>query len=78
MFGIHLRVRDSTQLATLRVSACDLSPGFGMGEYSSRKSLLCEFSVSFSPNWTFGFGTSLGLGGLNLGLKHVSDNFFVP
>ena len=27
MLGIHLRVRDSTQLATLRVSACDLTPG---------------------------------------------------
>ena len=36
---------------------------------------LCDFSVSPSPNWTFGFWTALvlgfgvGLGGLDVGLE---------
>ena len=37
---------------------------------------LLDFSVTPSPNWTFGFGTSLGfgLGGLDLGLRLRLDN----
>ena len=34
---------------------------------------LFDFCVTLSPNWTFGFLTSFGFGGLDLGLDDVYD-----
>ena len=33
----------------------------------------CDFIATASPNWTFGFGTSLGLGLLGLWLDNKTE-----